>query len=84
MDDKDSMENLIFRLRKRAEIRRQIGSRKSVQEGMPDRLADLLEEAALSLELACQEGHHDWQRNGQTMAAVRWTCPRCGDTKLQG
>lgn len=39
-------QSLIFRLRKRAEIRRQIATRKSVQEGKPDRLADLLEEAA--------------------------------------
>jgi hypothetical protein len=39
-------QSLEFRLRKRAEIRRQISSRKSVQEGAPDRIADLLEEAA--------------------------------------
>ena len=39
-------EDLIFRLRKRAEIRRQISTRKSVQENQPDRLSDLLEEAA--------------------------------------
>lgn len=39
-------DDLIYRLRKRAEIRRTISSRKSVQEGKPDRLADLLEEAA--------------------------------------
>jgi hypothetical protein len=45
-------QTLIFRLRKRAEIRRQISSRKSVQEGAPDRIADLLEEAATALELA--------------------------------
>lgn len=44
-------EDLIFRLRKRAEIRRQIPSRKSVQEGAPDRIADLLEEAASALAL---------------------------------
>lgn len=37
---------LVYRLRKRAEIRRSIQSRKSVQEGKPDRIADLLEEAA--------------------------------------
>ena len=40
------MENLIERLEKRAAIRRQISTRKSVQEGKPDRIADLLEEAA--------------------------------------
>lgn len=41
-----SEQSLVFRLRKRAEIRRQIQGRKSVQEGQPDRIADLLEEAA--------------------------------------
>lgn len=43
-------EDLVYRLRKRAEIRRQISTRKSVQEGKPDRLADLLEEAANEIE----------------------------------
>ena len=43
-------EDLVFRLRKRAEIRRQIADRKSVQEGKPDRLSDLLEEAANEIE----------------------------------
>ncbi len=45
-----SEQSLVFRLRKRAEIRRQISSRKSVQEGAPDRIADLLEEAAHEIE----------------------------------
>ena len=44
-------ESLIVRLRKRAEIRRQITTRKSVQEGKPDRIADLLEEAAAEIEV---------------------------------
>ena len=44
------MEDLVFRLRKRAEIRRQIKTRKSVQENQPDRIADLLEEAANKIE----------------------------------
>jgi len=43
-------QSLIYRLRKRAEIRRKISTRKSVQEGQPDRLSDLLEEAATELE----------------------------------
>ncbi len=43
-------QSLVYRLRKRAEIRRQIAGRKSVQEGKPDRLADLLDEAADELE----------------------------------
>lgn len=46
MNDQDIVE----RLRIRAEIRRQIPSRKSVQEGQPDRIADLLEEAALEID----------------------------------
>jgi hypothetical protein len=45
-----SEQSLVFRLRKRAEIRRQISSRKSVQEGAADRIADLLEEAANEIE----------------------------------
>lgn len=42
--------DIVFRLRKRAEIRRQIPNRKSVQEGQPDRMADLLDEAADEIE----------------------------------
>ena len=45
MNEKD----LVFRLLKRAEIRRQISTRKSVQEGKPDRISDLLEEAAAEI-----------------------------------
>lgn len=45
-----SQQSLVFRLRKRAEIRRQIPGRKSVEEGTPDRIADLLEEAAYEIE----------------------------------
>jgi hypothetical protein len=43
-------QSLVFRLRKRAEIRRNISHRKSVQEGAPDRIALLLEEAADEIE----------------------------------
>lgn len=42
--------SLVYRLRKRAEIRRNINSRKSVQEGKADRISDLLEEAADEIE----------------------------------
>jgi len=45
-----SEQSLVFRLRKRAEIRRQIQGRKSVEEGKPDRISDLLEEAAAEIE----------------------------------
>lgn len=41
-----SEQSLVFRLRKRAEIRRQIPGRKSVEEGTQDRIAALLDEAA--------------------------------------
>ena len=45
-----SEQSLVQRLRKRAEIRRQIQDRKSVQEGKPDRIANLLDEAANEIE----------------------------------
>lgn len=48
-------QDLVFRLRERARIRRQIPTRKSVQEGAADRIADLLEEAANELESLHQE-----------------------------
>ena len=45
---------LVERLRIRATIRRHAVGRKSVEEGKPDRLADLLEEAADAIEtLSC-------------------------------
>jgi hypothetical protein len=50
MNKKMDEQDLVYRLRKRAEIRRQIPSRKSVQENKPDRIADLLEEAADEIE----------------------------------
>lgn len=51
-------EDLVYRLRKRAEIRRQIPGRKSVEEGKPDRIADLLEEAADEIERLRNERTH--------------------------
>jgi hypothetical protein len=50
MTNDETTYNLVERLRKRAEIRRQIPTRKSVQENKPDRIADLLEEAAFRIE----------------------------------
>lgn len=44
------MQDIVERLRIRASIRRQIPGRKSVEEGKPDRIADLLEEAADEIE----------------------------------
>ena len=43
-------QTLVERLRIRASIRRNIKERKSVQEGKPDRIANLLEEAADEIE----------------------------------
>jgi surfactin synthase thioesterase subunit len=54
-------EDLVYRLRKRAEIRRQIPGRKSVQEGKADRMADLLDEAANEIEKLRNDVEHCWQ-----------------------
>lgn len=43
-------DTLVQRLRIRAKIRRQITTRRSVIEGKPDRIADILEEAADEIE----------------------------------
>lgn len=43
-------QDIVDRLRIRATIRRQAKGRKSVEEGKPDRLADLLDEAAKEIE----------------------------------
>ena len=45
----EELDDLITRLKIRASIRRNIQHRKSVQEGKPDRISDLLEEAAAAL-----------------------------------
>lgn len=42
--------NIIYMLLKRAEIRRSIPTRKSVQESKPDRIAELLEIAAEAID----------------------------------
>jgi hypothetical protein len=48
--NKTDQNDIVYRLRKRASIRRQIPTRKSVQNNEPDRIADLLEEAADRIE----------------------------------
>lgn len=50
-----SATEIVFKLKERARIRRQIPTRKSVQNGEPDRLADLLDEAAWIVEQQAQE-----------------------------
>lgn len=54
--------DIVYRLKKRAFIRRNISSRKSVQEGQPDRMADLLDEAAAEIE-KLRKGNDDVARN---------------------
>lgn len=53
------MDDLVFRLRKRAEIRQQINTRKSVQQGEPDRIVQLLLEAAAALEVLWEDGEEN-------------------------
>ena len=63
-----SEQSLVFRLRKRAEIRRQNQDRKSVQEGKPDRISDLLEEAANEIErLRDKNSELGWMVNPDRM-----------------
>lgn len=70
-------QTLIERLRIRAKIRRQIPTRKSVQEGQPDRLADLLEEAADALEQSkpsckeCAEWHSTNELNREWKESLK-------------
>ena len=52
-------QDLIYRLRRRATIRRQIPDRKSVLAGEPDRIADLLEEAASVIEVLTKNNVKD-------------------------
>ena len=58
--DTENPDDLVDRLLKRAEIRRQISTRKSVQEGKPDRISDLLEEAAKEINFlrCCIQGNN--------------------------
>jgi hypothetical protein len=74
-------EDLIYRLRKRAEIRRQISTRKSVQEGARDRIADLLEEAANALEqVTAYNAEYDAYYNPKTN---EWIDSRCLDPSCE-
>lgn len=72
-------ESLIYRLRKRAEIRRNISTRKSVQEGKSDRIADLLEEAATALDFVQELADMDcgYKDNCPTFGTKHGKCVRC-------
>jgi len=83
-------DDLVFRLRERARIRRQIPDRKSVQNGEPDRIADLLDEAAnaiLHYQIRMGDLASDYTRLRKTAADACRTvkivpdgppCPTCG------
>lgn len=75
----EAKEPIIYRLRKRAEIRRQITTRKSVQEGKPDRIADLLEEAAEALDFVQELADEDcaYGDNCPTFGSRHGRCLRC-------
>jgi len=56
--------DIVYRLMKRAEIRRNAQDRKSVKNGEPDRISDLLEEAAVTIQALrhlCEEYEKDEQ-----------------------
>lgn len=50
-----SAQPIIYRLRKRAQIRRQIPGRLAVVENKPDKIANLLDEAANTIESLIKE-----------------------------
>ncbi len=61
-------QSLVFRLRKRAEIRRQIPGRLAVTEGKPDKIANLLDEAADEIErLQKRNAELGWAVNPERM-----------------
>ena len=54
-EQRKQINDLVDRLRKRAEIRRNIPHRKSVQNNEPDRISDILEEAADMIEFLASD-----------------------------
>lgn len=74
-------DDLVSRLKKRAEIRRSISTRKSVQEGKPDRIADLLEEAAAAL--SAYKGAAPLCDKHQPKGGTRGGCLVCAIARLE-
>ena len=73
-------QSLVYRLRKRAEIRRQIPGRKSVQEGASDRIAELLEEAAVEIERL--RAFEPKKPLPDANVSVKMKCQDCGHIQL--
>lgn len=65
--------DLVERLRTRATIRRNITDRKSVQEGKPDRIADLLEEAAAAIVSILQVSNEQIEERDQALQSTTKT-----------
>jgi hypothetical protein len=76
LDTASTEQTLVARLRKRAEIRRAIPTRKSVQEGSTDRIADLLEEAADALN-AAEETLTTIRDSTEIAASIQNVTPQC-------
>jgi hypothetical protein len=72
-------EDLVYRLRKRAEIRRQIPGRKSVEEGKADRIADILEEAADEIERLRNDRNQSFDTSKFTELIVAKCCSIADD-----
>lgn len=62
--------DIVENLRKRAEIRMTAKDRKSVQEGKPDRLSNLLLEAADKIEKLQEENYYRWEIIEQSWAEI--------------
>lgn len=58
----NKQEDIVHRLNKRAELRRQISARASAIESKPDVLATLLEDAALEI-IQLRELHGEWKKS---------------------
>lgn len=71
------MTDLIERLRKRSEIRRQIPNRKSVQNNEPDRIADLLDEAANAIEDLFESFDYIYRLTGPNVPSCVKSCLGC-------
>ena len=75
----DQQQDIVDNLRTRASIRRQIQTRKSVQEGKPDRIADLLDAAATEIE-TLRESVKKWQSLADANAKLNDCIQRRHDT----
>ena len=77
-------DDIIYRLKTRAEIRRSATTRKSVQEGAPDRIADLLEEAAdeiLNLRFAIAKAYARLDDGGDRRVVIKDLAKALGENE---